>query len=292
MTPPDGSYSISDLGDGTYLLTVSAPGYASVSRQVTVTSGTVLPLEIPLQPLPGSIEGTITSAVSGAAVAGATVALAEWSTQTDANGRYSLAGLRPGAYTLQVSVAGYQTHQTGVTVGRGTSGTINAALTPLAAMLQVKVVDATTGGPLAGATISYGAVGTTTSPSAAGPSASGTGDEQPCPDAKLLVPLKRSPEFAAVRRRVADPHHSDAWVEDGLHFFVFQLHPLEGASPHGANGSAPGRRVAQAPVAVFAMHPELSTVHSAAVVTPGPDGVEAEIMNLREPDSVYTAPVA
>ena len=292
MTPPDGSYSISDLGDGTYLLTVSAPGYASVSRQVTVTSGTVLPLEIPLQPLPGSIEGTITSAATGAPVAGATVALAEWSTQTDANGRYSLAGLRPGAYTLQVSVAGYQTYQTGVTVGRGTSGTINAALTPLAAMLQVKVVDATTGGPLAGATISYGAVSTATGPSAAVPAGGGTGDEQPCPDAKLLVPLKRSPEFAAVRRRVADPHHSDAWVEDGLHFFVFQLHPLEGASPNGTNGSARGRGAAQAPVAVFAMHPESSTVHSAVVVTPGPNGAEAEIMNLREPDSVYTAPVA
>ena len=292
MTPPDGSYSISDLGDGTYLLTVSAPGYASVSRQVTVTSGTVLPLEIPLQPLPGSIEGTITSAATGAAIAGATVAVAEWSTQTDANGRYSLAGLRPGAYTLQVSVAGYQTYQTGVTVGRGTSGTIDAALTPLAAMLQVKVVDATTGSPLAGATISYGAVGTSTGPSAPVPAGGGTADRQPCPDIKLLVPLKRSPEYAAIRRRVADPHHSDAWVEDGLHFFVFQLHPLEGASPPGTNGGARGRGAPQAPVAVFAMNPEASAVHSAAVVTPGPDGAEAEIMNLREPDSVYTAPVA
>ncbi len=291
MTPPDGSYSISDLGDGTYLLTVSAPGYASVSQQVTVTSGTVLPLEIPLQPLPGSIEGTITNAATGAAVAGAMVAVAEWSTQTDASGRYSLAGLRPGAYTLQVSVAGYQTYHTGVTVGRGTSGTIDAALTPLAATLQVRVVDAATGSPLAGATISYGTVGSPASPSAAVPAGGGTGNEPPCPDVKLLVPLKRSPEFAAIRRRVADPHHSDAWVEDGLHFFVFQLHPLEGASPPPTNGSAPGRRAAQAPVAVFAMHPESSTVHSAAVVTPGPHGGEAEIMNLREPDSVYTAPV-
>jgi hypothetical protein len=294
VTLPDGSYSISALGDGTYLLTISAPGYASVSQQVALTSGMVLPLEVPLQPLPGSIEGTITSAASGATVAGATVAVAEWRTETDTSGRYRLVGLPPGAYTLQVSVAGYQAYQAGVTVGRGTSGTIDITLTPLAATLQVKVVDATTGSPLAGAKISYGAVGATGLPVAALPAGGGTGEEQPCADVTLLVPLKRSAEFAAIRRRVADPHHSDAWVEDGLHFFVYQLHPVEdaGQAPPGANGAAPGRPTAQAPVAVFAMDPASSTVHSAVVVTSGPDGAEAEVRDLRAPESAYTLPAA
>ena len=119
------------------------------------------------------------------------------------------------------------------------------------------------------------------------------GDDLPCADVKLLVPLKRSGEFAAIRRRVADHRHRDAWVEDGLHFFIFQLHAAEGgAVGSGTNGAAPGRRAAQAPVAVLAMHPESATPHSAVVVTPSPDGAEAEIMDLREPDRVYTAPVA
>jgi hypothetical protein len=107
------------------------------------------------------------------------------------------------------------------------------------------------------------------------------GDDLPCADVKLLVPLKRSAEFAAIRRRVADHHHLDSWQEDDLHFFVFQLRPAEGAA---ANGT-------EAPVAVFAMHPEFAAPVSAVVVTPSPGGAEAEIRDLRAPDNVYTAPV-
>jgi hypothetical protein len=286
MTAADGSSTLSDLADGTYLLTALAPGYGTSSLQVTLTSGTVATVEIRLQPLPGSLTGTVTNAVSGAPVAGATVTLAQWSVQTDADGHYNLAGLTPGAYTMQVSSGGYQMHEAGVSIGPGTSGTANIALTPLPGSLVVKVVDALTGGPVAGATLSYGA---TTSPDTGAMAA----DDLPCADVKLLVPLKRSAEFAAVRRRVADHRHLDAWVEDGLHFFVFQLHAAEGgAAGSGTNGAAPGRRAAQAPVAVFAMQPEATTPHSAVVVTPSSDGAEAEIMDLRAPDGVYTAPVA
>ena len=110
-------------------------------------------------------------------------------------------------------------------------------------------------------------------------------DDLPCADVALLVPLKRSAEFAAIRRRVANHHHLDSWEEDGLHFFVFQLHPAEGAEANGA-------RAAEAPVAVFAMHPEQTAPVSAVVVTPGPGGAEAEIRDLREPDSAYTVPVS
>lgn len=108
------------------------------------------------------------------------------------------------------------------------------------------------------------------------------GDDLPCADVTLLVPLKRSAEFARVRKRVADHHHLDSWYEDGLHFFVFLLRPEEGG---GANGE-------DAPVAVFTMHPELTVPLAAVVVTPQANGAEAEIRDLREPDSAYTVPVA
>ena len=107
------------------------------------------------------------------------------------------------------------------------------------------------------------------------------GDDLPCADFKLLVPLKRSAEFGKIRKRVADHHHLDSWQEDGLHFFVFQLHPAEGTA----------RRRADAPVAVFAMHPEVDVPVSAVTVTPKDGGVAAEVQDIREPDSVYTAPV-
>ena len=286
MTAADGTSTLSDLADGAYLLTALAPGYDGSGRQVTLTSGTVTTVEIRLQPLPGSLTGTVTNAVSGAPVAGATVALAQWSVQTDADGNYSLAGLTPGAYTLRVSIGGYRMHEAGVTIGPGTSGTADVALTPLPGSLVVKVVDALTGGPVAGATLNCGAI---ISPDPGAMAA----EELPCADVALLVPLKRSADFAAVRRRVADHHHRDSWLEDGLHFFVFQLHAAGGgAAGAGTNGAAPGRPAAQAPVAVFAMRPGSTTPHSAVVVTPSSDGAEAEIMDLREPDRVYTAPVA
>ncbi len=285
---PDGSYALSDLGDGTYLLTVSAPGYASRSQEVTLTPGLVTPVEVQLQPLPGHLTGTVTNSASGVPVADATVVLGAWPVQTDAGGRYTLDNLTPGAYTFQVSIAGYEPYQVSVTVEPGRSRTIDVPLTPLAgALLAVQVVDVATGSPIAGATISYGALG---DPGA--PTDTGDGDGRPCADVALLVPLKRSAEFAAIRKRVADHHHLDAWEEDGLHFFVFQLHPTGSAA--GTDGAGPDAPVAAAPLAVFAMQPGLPTPHSAVVVTPGADGVEAEaeIMNLRAADQTDTAPRA
>lgn len=45
-----------------------------------------------------------------------------------------------------------------------------------------------------------------------------------------------------------------------------------------------------APMAVFAMHPEQETPVSVIVVTPGADGKEAEVTDLLRPDSSYKAP--
>jgi hypothetical protein len=40
------------------------------------------------------------------------------------------------------------------------------------------------------------------------------------------------------------------------------------------------------------MHPEETTPVSVAIVTPRPDGEEAEVVNLRDPGSAYIVPVA
>ena len=79
---------------------------------------------------------------------------------------------------------------------------------------------------------------------------------------------------------MADLRPADSWFEEGLHFFVFQLRPVEGAT------------LPEAPVAVFAMHPESDEPLSAVVVTPSADGAEAEVTDLRQPESTYTAPLS
>ncbi|HZG68045.1 MAG TPA: hypothetical protein VEZ12_14980, partial [Herpetosiphonaceae bacterium] len=105
-------------------------------------------------------------------------------------------------------------------------------------------------------------------------------EARPDGDPTLLAALKKSPEYRMIRRRGASPRVVDSWQEDGLHFFIFELPPLDGteANPH------------EPPVAVFTMHPDESLPLSVVVVTPGANGEEAEIMNLRDPDGVYTMP--
>ena len=110
----------------------------------------------------------------------------------------------------------------------------------------------------------------------------GVDDDLPCADYALLVPLKRSRAYGAVRKRVADPRPADAWRQEGFHFFVFELRVAVGADAV----------LPEPPLAVFAMHPEVKEPVSAVVVTPGRDGAEAEIRDLREPGSGYTAPIS
>ena len=111
----------------------------------------------------------------------------------------------------------------------------------------------------------------------------GVDDNLPCADNALLVPLKRSKEYRAIRKRVADLHPADAWQQEGFHFFVFVLRTAEGTDVVLPE---------EPPVAVFAMHPQEKEPVSAVVVTPSGDGAEAEIRDVREPDSAYTAPIS
>ena len=102
----------------------------------------------------------------------------------------------------------------------------------------------------------------------------------PCADAALLVPLKRSRAYGAIRKRVADLRPVDSWQEDQFHFFVFALRLEENAPA-----------TPEPPLAVFAMQWESTEPVSAVVVTASSDGVQAEVRSLREPGTVYLMPL-
>jgi hypothetical protein len=90
--------------------------------------------------------------------------------------------------------------------------------------------------------------------------------------------LRASAEFQSIAARVADSEPADAWQEDGLHYFVFTLH---------RNGVRPAPD--ETPVAVFVMDGEKAAPVSAVMVTPLAEGREAMVVDLREPESGYTA---
>lgn len=112
----------------------------------------------------------------------------------------------------------------------------------------------------------------------------GVAADLPCADAALLVPLKRSPEFRGLRPRLAGkPPHPvvDSWLDDGFHFFVFQLVP-------GGEGFRAARDAVG--LAVFAMHPDSREPVSAVTVVPTERGRAAEVTDVRSGGS-YVAPL-
>lgn len=110
----------------------------------------------------------------------------------------------------------------------------------------------------------------------------GTADDVLPGDTALLVPLRQSTEYEGIHQRVTSEWPIDSWQEDGFHYFVFQLLP----------GDNTGDPLLEAPVAVFAMHPESTQPISAVLVGPLPGSEKAEVVNLRQTDQTYTAPIS
>jgi hypothetical protein len=109
-------------------------------------------------------------------------------------------------------------------------------------------------------------------------------NDLPCADSAFLVPLKRSLEFRELRPQLAGkaPHPVfDSWLDDGFHFFVFALAPVESFDGVLRDGA----------VAVFAMHPESTEPVSAITVVPVDGGDRAQITDLRPPGGSYIAPL-
>ena len=96
-------------------------------------------------------------------------------------------------------------------------------------------------------------------------------------DMALLVSLRDSDEYQGLNEQVANPEPVDSWQEDGLHFFVFQLHAVATAVDVAS----------AAPMAVFAMHPPEQAPVSAVVVRPGVNGEEADVLDVRLPENAY-----
>ncbi len=102
----------------------------------------------------GDIQGTITSAMSGAALQGALVSAGGSSAYSDPSGSYSIQGIPSGSQTFTVEMDGYVPHSRDISVAAGTATTHDASLTPVGAVSGY--IRSSLGGPISGAQVEAG----------------------------------------------------------------------------------------------------------------------------------------
>ena len=131
-----GTYVVQGLPTpGTYALTFSRPGYQSETLGVTLRSeGQARGVDVTLGAVMGAISGRVTNAKTGAALAGAVVVFTDGSqanqAATTSSGRYTLAQLSPGAYSVSFSYPGYASETALVHLRPGQHDTEDIALEP------------------------------------------------------------------------------------------------------------------------------------------------------------------
>lgn len=139
VTPASGSYSLS-LPNGTYMLTATAPGYASGSRAVVISGTAVTGIDLGLVSVSDPahpaymVTGSVLSSRGHGPVAGATVSfsngtLTAWAVSNGFGGFTTR--LPNGTYAVSVTAPGYQTGSTTVRVAGDAPGTLQIRLKPL-----------------------------------------------------------------------------------------------------------------------------------------------------------------
>jgi hypothetical protein len=166
-TAADGSYSFTNVTEGSYTVSANATGYTGQSVTVSIGPGGAATQNFALQPNPGTISGTVIDGSTKQALANATVTYASSSTTTNALGQYTFSSVPEGSYTVTAAYTNYASGSQTVAVGPGAAVTQDFALQTLPATITGTVTDAGTAKPISGATVSYSGGSTTTNASGA-----------------------------------------------------------------------------------------------------------------------------
>jgi hypothetical protein len=169
-TDPTGMFRLSEVPPGAYTVAYAAAGYADASQTVALSAGQQADLgTIRLTALPttGIVTGTVTDSGHGQPIAGAQVTLTgagNAAAVTDSSGAYRLAA-PPGPVTITASATGFLTATGSATLQAGQTLNFSPGLLataglppdyqpPTTVILTGAVVDALTGQPLSGVSVS------------------------------------------------------------------------------------------------------------------------------------------
>jgi protocatechuate 3,4-dioxygenase beta subunit len=150
-----GDYNFTNIAPGTYNIEFSKADFNTLVQPVAITASNVTVVNTFLTPVPGNLEGTVTS--EGAGISGASVLLADnlgnvvVQTSTSPTGQYSFSGIQPGHYTLSVTADNFQSQTIGQNVILNQTSTSNFVLVPNPGTVQGTITGS--GGPLAGALV-------------------------------------------------------------------------------------------------------------------------------------------
>jgi len=137
-----GNYTFSAVPPGTYTLTFSATGYnGGTLTGISVSCGQTVIANIALQPMAGSMTGTVTNLGTGAPLGGATITMTPggYTGPSQSNGTYNITGVPPGTYTAVATLTGYISDQhTSIHVYAGQPTTVNFQLEQLVAPSNVQ----------------------------------------------------------------------------------------------------------------------------------------------------------
>ena len=127
-TDTNGNYSLSGIPAGQTSITADDTGYASQTATVKITKGGKSTQDFALSPLPGSVAGQVTDAVTGRALAGARVSYSGGSTMSDVSGRYAFPSVTEGTYAFTAALPGYDPQSKTAAVGPAASVDLNFSL--------------------------------------------------------------------------------------------------------------------------------------------------------------------
>lgn len=155
LTDTQGSYFII-TGVGNYTVNASAQNYQTQSTDASVTNEGTAVKNFALEPFPGTITGTVTSASTTDPLVGAVVVVYKGRNPidyalTDSNGNYTIGGLATGTYEVVAEATDYQIGHTSANVTSGSTVVVNFALLDSPGAITGIVTDRCTGAGVRGA---------------------------------------------------------------------------------------------------------------------------------------------